>query len=92
MPRLAAGCIRLASGISFLVDPVRANRLWGDPDEPVATARLLCALDSSRQPSTSLNVPLNVQMPVHIFSYTRTRSAGIPNSRCLRQLQGISRS
>ena len=38
---LVAGSIRLASGISFLVDPVRANRLWGDPDEPRATARLL---------------------------------------------------
>ena len=38
---LAAGSIRLASGISFLVDPVRANRLWGDPDEPAPTTRLL---------------------------------------------------
>lgn len=38
---LAAGGIRLASGISFLVDPLRANRLWGDPDEPPPTARLL---------------------------------------------------
>lgn len=38
---LAVGTIRLASGASFLVDPVRANRLWGDPDEPDATARLL---------------------------------------------------
>src|SRR5882757_1583106 len=38
---LAVGGIRLASGISFLVDPIRANRLWGDPDEPVGGARLL---------------------------------------------------
>ena len=38
---LAAGSIRFASGISFLVDPVRANGLWGDPDEPTPTARLL---------------------------------------------------
>jgi Domain of unknown function (DUF4267) len=38
---LAAGGIRLASGISFLVDPLRANRLWGDRDEPSPTARLL---------------------------------------------------
>ena len=38
---LAAGGIRLASGISFLVDPLRANHLWGDPDEPVPTTRLL---------------------------------------------------
>jgi hypothetical protein len=38
---LAAGSIRLASGLSFLVDPVRANRLWGDKEEPVTTTRLL---------------------------------------------------
>ena len=38
---LAAGSIRLASGISFLIDPLRANRFWGDPDEPAPTARLL---------------------------------------------------
>ncbi|BDX32269.1 hypothetical protein TUM20985_28160 [Mycobacterium antarcticum] len=38
---LAVGGIRLASGLSFLVDPVRANRWWGDPDEPVGSARLL---------------------------------------------------
>ena len=38
---LAVGGIRLASGISFLVDPLRANRLWGDSDEPAPTAQLL---------------------------------------------------
>jgi hypothetical protein len=38
---LAAGVIRLSSGISFLVDPVRANRLWGDTEELAPTARLL---------------------------------------------------
>ena len=38
---LLAGSIRLASGVSFLVDPLRANRWWGDPDEPTPTARLL---------------------------------------------------
>ena len=38
---LVVGGIRLASGISFLVDPLRANRFWGDPDEPSPTARLL---------------------------------------------------
>jgi len=38
---LVAGAIRFASGISFLVDPVRANRLWGDPDQPAPTTRLL---------------------------------------------------
>src|SRR3981189_416073 len=38
---LAAGSVRLASGISFLVDPVRANRVWGDPEKPTPTARLL---------------------------------------------------
>ncbi|HWF28626.1 MAG TPA: DUF4267 domain-containing protein [Mycobacterium sp.] len=38
---LVAGSIRLASGIHFLVDPLGANRLWGDPEEPPPTARLL---------------------------------------------------
>src|SRR6201988_1031132 len=38
---LLAGSIRLASGIHFLVDPLGANRLWGDPEEPTPTARLL---------------------------------------------------
>jgi hypothetical protein len=38
---LLAGSIRLTSGVSFLVDPLRANRLWGDPDEPTPTAQLL---------------------------------------------------
>ena len=38
---LVAGSIRLASGVSFLVDPVRANKLWGDRSEPVTTTRLL---------------------------------------------------
>ena len=40
-PALIAGCIRLASGVGFLVDPLRSNRLWGDPDPPSPTARLL---------------------------------------------------
>ncbi len=38
---LIAGSIRFASGISFLVDPLRANRLWGDPEPPTPTAQLL---------------------------------------------------
>ena len=38
---LAVGGIRLASGVSFLVDPLRANKLWGDPGEPAPTAQLL---------------------------------------------------
>ncbi|OJZ64008.1 DUF4267 domain-containing protein [Mycolicibacterium diernhoferi] len=38
---LVAGSIRLASGVSFLVDPVRANRVWGAPDTPDPTAQLL---------------------------------------------------
>lgn len=38
---LVVGGIRLASGLSFLVDPVRANRWWGDPEPPVTTTRLL---------------------------------------------------
>ena len=38
---LAVGGIRLASGVSFLVDPLRANKLWGDSGEPAPTAQLL---------------------------------------------------
>ncbi|MDA4107584.1 DUF4267 domain-containing protein [Mycolicibacterium holsaticum] len=38
---LVVGSIRLASGISFLVDPLRANRLWGDSEAPTPTAQLL---------------------------------------------------
>jgi hypothetical protein len=38
---LAAGSIRLASGLHFLADPVGANRLWGDRGEPAPTTRLL---------------------------------------------------
>jgi hypothetical protein len=38
---LTIGGIRLASGISFLVAPEKANRLWGDQEEPVPTTRLL---------------------------------------------------
>jgi hypothetical protein len=38
---LAAGTIRLASGVSFLIDPLRANRLWGDHETPTPTAQLL---------------------------------------------------
>lgn len=38
---LAAGTIRLASGVSFLIDPLRANRLWGDHETPTPTTQLL---------------------------------------------------
>ena len=38
---LVAGSIRLALSVSFLVDPLRANRLWGEPDDPGTLARLL---------------------------------------------------
>ncbi|MCX2715127.1 DUF4267 domain-containing protein [Mycolicibacterium sp. J2] len=38
---LVAGGIRLASGVSFLVDPLRANRWWGEPNDPGPSARLL---------------------------------------------------
>ena len=31
----------MLSGVSFLIDPVRANRLWGDSEQPVPTTRLL---------------------------------------------------
>ena len=38
---LVVGGIRLSSGISFLVDPEKANRLWGDKEPPSPTAKLL---------------------------------------------------
>jgi hypothetical protein len=38
---LLAGSIRLASGVSFLISPVKANRFWGDKEDPVPTTRLL---------------------------------------------------
>lgn len=38
---LVVGCIRLASGVSFLVDPARANRVWGDPEKPTGSTWLL---------------------------------------------------
>jgi Domain of unknown function (DUF4267) len=36
-----AGAIRLASGVSFLVAPEAANRLWGDAEDSGPTASLL---------------------------------------------------
>lgn len=38
---LVAGSIRLASGVHFLVDPMGANKLWGEPNDPGPSARLL---------------------------------------------------
>ena len=38
---VAAGSIRLASGVSFLVAPEAANRLWGDNEDSGPTASLL---------------------------------------------------
>lgn len=38
---LVVGGLRLASGVSFLLAPEAANRLWGDPVEPVTTTKLL---------------------------------------------------
>jgi hypothetical protein len=38
---LAVGALRLASGASFLVAPEKANRMWGDRDDPAPTTRLL---------------------------------------------------
>ena len=38
---VAAGSIRLASGVHFLVDPMGANKLWGEPNDPGPSARLL---------------------------------------------------
>jgi hypothetical protein len=39
---VAAGAVRMASGVSFLVAPARANQWWGgDPDDDSPTASLL---------------------------------------------------
>ncbi|MFA5711519.1 DUF4267 domain-containing protein [Mycolicibacterium sp.] len=38
---LVVGALRLVSGASFLVDPLRANRLWGESEDPGPSARLL---------------------------------------------------
>jgi uncharacterized protein YjeT (DUF2065 family) len=38
---VTAGSIRLASGLSFLVAPEAANRLWGDAEDSGPTASLL---------------------------------------------------
>jgi len=38
---ISAGLIRLASGVSFLVAPEAANRLWGDAQDSGPTASLL---------------------------------------------------
>jgi hypothetical protein len=38
---VTAGAIRLASGVSFLVAPEAANRLWGDDEDSGPTASLL---------------------------------------------------
>jgi hypothetical protein len=38
---VAAGGIRLASGVSFLIAPNAANRLWGDEADTSPTAQLL---------------------------------------------------
>jgi hypothetical protein len=38
---VTAGVIRLASGVSFLVAPRAANRLWGDDGDSGPTASLL---------------------------------------------------
>jgi uncharacterized protein YjeT (DUF2065 family) len=38
---VAAGAIRLASGVSFLVAPEAANRMWGDSEDSGPTASLL---------------------------------------------------
>ena len=38
---VVVGALRLASGASFLVAPERANRMWGDDEEPNPTTALL---------------------------------------------------
>lgn len=38
---VVAGSIRMASGLSFLISPDAANRLWGDSEDTGPTANLL---------------------------------------------------
>ena len=38
---VVAGSIRMASGLSFLIAPDAANRLWGDTEDTGPTANLL---------------------------------------------------
>ena len=38
---VVAGSIRMASGLSFLIAPDAANRLWGDAEDTGPTANLL---------------------------------------------------
>ncbi len=38
---VVVGALRLASGVSFLVAPGPANRLWGDAGDPTPSAQLL---------------------------------------------------
>ncbi len=38
---VVVGALRCASGVSFLVAPEAANRLWGDAEEPGVTVSLL---------------------------------------------------
>ena len=38
---VAVGALRFSSGVSFLVDPLKANRMWGDSSTPTPTAALL---------------------------------------------------
>ena len=38
---IAAGALRCASGVSFLISPAAANRFWGDHEEPGVTTSLL---------------------------------------------------
>jgi hypothetical protein len=46
---VVAGGIRLASGVSFLVDPLRANRMWGESNDPGPSARLLLPVAPTRR-------------------------------------------
>ena len=47
---VVAGSIRMASGVHFLVDPMGANKLWGEPNDPGPSARLLLRSMGYRDP------------------------------------------
>jgi hypothetical protein len=47
---VVAGSIRMASGLSFLIAPDAANRLWGDTEDTGPTANLLLRSMGYRDP------------------------------------------
>lgn len=40
-PAVVVGLLRMGSGLSFLASPAKANRMWGDSQDPSPTTLLL---------------------------------------------------